>query len=188
RQGVSVIVEQVTHSGWSLAQHAKCDDTLRRIRNRHWDVVILQEQSRIPSQPVKRTFRMLPAVRQLANLARAHGAEAVLYQTWGYRDGDSFRKNDDFIKMTARVRDGYHEAASHAGDLRVLPVGDAWENAMSNGDGWDLFQADGMHPSRRGNQLTAAVLFRELFPSHENQALGIKQMPAAASANFSGSP
>jgi len=163
RNGHRLRVGQVTHGGWTLEQHRRNGETLRAIREGGWDVVVLQEQSRIPSQPIKRLHAMYPAVRELAETARSHGAVPVLYQTWGYRDGDPHRGGDDFHAMTARVREGYHKAASRAGGLHVIPAGDAWEREMTAGRGSALFMDDGSHPTREGYRLTASVFHDALL-------------------------
>ena len=87
-EGVKLRIKQVTHGGWTLKQHAENDATLRAIREGDWDYVVIQEQSLIPSQPLKRTHAMFPNVRKLADEARKAGAVPVLYQTWGRRDGN----------------------------------------------------------------------------------------------------
>ena len=163
RNGRQLRVGQVTNGGWTLERHATNEPTLRAIREGGWDVVVLQEQSRIPSQPIKRMLAMFPAVHELAEIARSHGAVPVLYQTWGYRDGDPHRRGDDFHAMTGRVREGYHAAARHAGGLQVIAAGDAWEREMSAGRGSKLFQKDGSHPTLVGNRLTAEVFYDALF-------------------------
>jgi hypothetical protein len=163
RNGVKLRIGQVTHGGWTLEKHSRNEETLRAIREGAWDVVVLQEQSRIPSQPVRRAIAMFPYLRQLADEARAHGAVPVLYQTWGYLDGDPHSAGDDFHAMTARVREGYRAAAQYAGDLKVIPAGDAWEREMSAGRGRRLFMEDGSHPSPQGNRITAETFHRELL-------------------------
>ena len=87
--GRKLRVAQVTHGGWSLAQHVEDGEALHEIREGGWDVVVIQEQSRIPAVPARRTREMIPKVRVLAREARAAGAVPVLYQTWGRRDGDA---------------------------------------------------------------------------------------------------
>lgn len=152
---------RVAHDSWSLDRHATDPKTLATIREGGWDVVVLQEQSRVPSVSWMREWRMVPAVGKLAAEARAAGAVPVLYQTWGYRDGDPARREDDFIAMNARVRDGYRGAA-HATGLAVVPVGDAWEREIRAGRGDHLFRPDGKHPSVEGDQLTAGVFVEAL--------------------------
>lgn len=165
RHGRKLRVEQVTNSGWTLEQHAANEETLRMIREGNWDVVVLQEQSRIPSQPFKRIHAMFPHVRNLADEARTAGAVPVLYQTWGRRDGDEWSiVKDDFHAMNQRLREGYRQAALAAGGLTVVPAGDAWEQEVSAGRGESLFMPDGSHPTARGDDLTARVFFETLFP------------------------
>lgn len=163
--GVKVRVAQVTNGGWTLAQHAENEKTLAKIREGGWDVVVIQEQSRIPSLAGSRDRVMFPQVRKLAEEARAQGAKPVLYQTWGYRDGDKRRPgNDDFQAMTRRLREGYQGAARAAGGLTVVPVGDAWEKEFAAGRGDLLFQPDGSHPTAHGDEVTARAFFETLFP------------------------
>ena len=158
-----VVVGNVTNGGWTLEQHVKDGAALKEIRKGGWDVVVLQEQSRIPSLSNTRERRMFPNVKVLADEARGQGAVPVLYQTWGYREGDSDREGDDFHAMTGRLREGYKEAAESAGGLLVVPVGDAWEREAWSGGLERLYQEDGSHPSRAGDKITAETFFQTLF-------------------------
>ena len=159
--GVNFHATQQAHSGWSLARHSRDAETLQVLRGRPWDIVVLQEQSRIPSQRIKRHTHMVPSVMQLAREARASGAMPVLYQTWGYRDGDERRFHDDFFAMNQRLREGCHAAARVEG-LSIVRVGDAWEGEMKKGRGARLFMPDGLHPSRAGVRLNAQVFYEAL--------------------------
>ncbi|MCP5546581.1 MAG: SGNH/GDSL hydrolase family protein [Akkermansiaceae bacterium] len=161
REGSRWDVGRVTRGGWTLEKHVENPETLAAIRNGKWDVVVLQEQSRIPSVPWQRKTRMIPAARKLAAEVRAAGAVPVFYQTWGYRGGDEWRKGDDFAAMNARLREGYGEAGETLG-MQVVPVGDAWEREVRAGRGGRLFDADGKHPSEAGDEVTARVFLERL--------------------------
>lgn len=100
---------------------------------------------------------MVPNLRKLVAEARKAGAIPVLYQTWGYRDGDPKVAGDDFFAMNRRVREGYLACSNEIGGLPVIPAGVAWELEAKNGKLADLFVADGSHPSAKGNALTASV-------------------------------
>ena len=163
QNGQRLRIGQVTNGGWSLRQHANDNTTLRAIHKGAWDVVVLQEASRIPSQCFKRQMAMFPAVKELSDQVRVRGATPVLYQTWGYREGDPYHKNDDFHSMTDRVREGCHAAAQYAGGLQVIAVGDAWQREMSAGRGDNLFEQDGSHPSKHGNRITAETFYKTLL-------------------------
>jgi hypothetical protein len=163
-QGKQVRVGHATYGRWTLKMHAANGPTLRKIRDGRWDVVVIQEQSEIPAMPArKRAAAMFPPLHQLVRETRQSGAVPVLYQTWGRRDGDPKLRQDDFHAMNARLRAGYQAAAKNAGSLVVVPVGDAWENEISAGQGGGLFMDDGSHPTPRGNELIAETFFAAFF-------------------------
>ncbi len=169
-RGVRVRTGHSTHGGWTLAQHAKHEPTLRKIRDGRWDVVVFQEQSLLPARPRGvREREMHPPLHELVAEARRSGAVPVLYQTWGRRDGNPGTLGDDFHAMTARLRHGYVEAARSVGNVFVVPVGDAWEKAFQNGLAAELFDPDGSHPAPVGEQLIARVFADTLLggaPGH----------------------
>ncbi len=162
--GKKVRTGHATYGGWTLKQHCENQATLRKIRDGRWDVVVIQEQSEIPARPAgKRAEAMFPPLRQLVRLVRQQDAVPILYQTWGRRDGDRKIRGDDFHAMTRRLRECYRAAAENAGDILVVPVGDAWEAEFSAGRGTALFMDDGSHPTPLGNDLTAATFYKAIF-------------------------
>ena len=115
-----------------------------------------------------RRFRMRPALAKLAREVRAAGAVPLLMQTWGYRHGDSSQAHDDFHKMTERLRQGTRTEAARV-KLAVVPVGDVWQNEVRQGRADDLFDRDGYHPTRIGNQTTAQAVYDVLFAEPNSQ-------------------
>jgi hypothetical protein len=163
-QGKKLRVGHATYGGWTLKQHCENAATLRKIRDGQWDIVVIQEQSEIPSWPPrKRDHAMFPPLRKLVCLVREEGAIPILYQTWGRRDGDKNIHHDDFLAMNRRLRLGYQAASQNAGGLVIVPVGDAWEDEVSAGRGSALFVEDGSHPSPSGDQLTAKAFYKTVF-------------------------
>ncbi len=162
--GKNVKTGHATYGGWSLARHSKNEPTLRKLRGRRWDIVVIQDYSLHPSQGKReRALTMDPAVRFFVSEARSLGAVPLLYQTWGRRDGDPEVEGDDFFKMNDRVRHGYQAAARSAGGVRIVPVGNAWEEEYKAGRGHELFVEDGSHPSDYGNLITAQEFYRVIF-------------------------
>jgi hypothetical protein len=150
-----------TYGGWHLSQHVAHQPTLRKLRSQKWDLVVIQEQSLLPSlSEWQRRKKMDPAVKLLADEAREIGAIPLLYQTWGRRDGAPGIPKDDFFQMNQRVCQGYRRAAKHAGGVFIVPAGDAWEEVFKRGNGHQLFHPDGSHPSSLGDQVTAKEFFR----------------------------
>jgi hypothetical protein len=159
-----VRVGSATHGGWTLEQHAAHDPTLKKLRSRDWDVVVIQEQSLRPAlKESDRRAVMDPAVRFFVEQAKTIGATPILYQTWGRRDGRDWLEDDDFFKMNARIREGYRSAAKRAGGVTVAPAGDAWEREFLAGRGQELFHEDGTHPSEFGDMVTAEVFYETIF-------------------------
>ncbi len=166
--GRKVVVESVTRGGWTLKRHAGSKQTLARIREGGWDVVVMQEQSQIPSfGREQRSREMIPHARTLVSEIRKVGAVPVFFQTWGRRDGDRSNKksfpDDSFEKMQARLVTGYQEAAAAVEGVLVVPVGEAWAREMREGRGKRLFARDGSHPSEAGVNLSARVFHSFLF-------------------------
>ena len=163
-RGRKVRVGHSTYGGWTLAKHVEHSPTLEKLRKGKWDVVVIQEQSLIPARNEGlRRVAMDPAVSFLVSEARAAGAVPLLYQTWGRRDGDPDFPGDDFIEMNSRVRRGYRAASENAGNVAIVPAGDAWEREFMAGRGRDLFIDDGSHPSSYGNEITAREFYRVIF-------------------------
>jgi len=166
QHGKTLRIGHATYGGWTLSKQAANKATLKKIREGHWDVVVIQEQSIIPSLPTwQRNFKMFPPLQELATEARQSGAIPVLYQTWGRRDGNPQVRGDDFFAMTGRIRKGYSAASAAMGNLVIVPAGDDWEKAARAGKKKELFLDDGSHPSEIGNEITAHTFYRTLFGS-----------------------
>ena len=158
-------------------------NTTLRNPNIDWDYVLLQDQSQVPSLPTNDTFwqaSMNGAVNISTEVA-AEGSETVLFMTWGRRSGESgpqwhqYNINQNYTIMQERLADGYTSYAeniSAAGNtVWIAPVGlafktihDAVEDSGSDPTQsgnlfYDLYDADGSHPSLQGSYLSACVLY-----------------------------
>ena len=168
-EGRNAYVEQMTKGGWTLAQHAGSKETLAKIASRKWDVVVMQEQSLIPSfPPGQRNARMLPPLKRLVAEIERAGALPALYQTWGRRDGDrqnaAIFPNDTFTAMNDRLSACFKAVRLAVPSLTGVPAGDAWAERTKAGQGPALYNPkDGSHPSAQGNYLTAAVFYSTFF-------------------------
>jgi hypothetical protein len=163
--GKRIRVGGATQNGWTLARHAQHEATLHTIRTGSWDVVILQEFSSLPStSALIRRARMTPALSALVHEVRNSGAIPMLMQTWGYQAGDPEHPDDDFVAMTARLRQGTQAEAARL-RIPVIHVGDAWAQHRMEGRAGELFQEDGRHPTLTGNRTTALACYQALFPN-----------------------
>lgn len=148
--------------GWTLAQHAGSPATAAKLAAASWDIVVLQEQSQVPSVEEFRQTEMYPAARQLVSSIRNRGARPLFYLTWGRRDGWPENGMADYASMQASIDQGY---AAIGADQRVAiaPVGDAWATLVTYGTGAPLWQEDGSHPTEAGTYLAACVFYATIF-------------------------
>jgi hypothetical protein len=160
------IFEFITPGGRTLEQHLANPNTIDRIRNGNWDIVVLQDQSQTPALfPGK----FEKAARQLNHLITEAGALTAFYQTWGRRDGD--RQNPDRFPDYATMQDALTKAygkTAHDLEATLIPVGSAW-HALREGHpdlGRQLYKNDGSHPSSQGAYLAACLFYAILF--HDN--------------------
>jgi hypothetical protein len=158
-----VLAVQYTPGGSTLADALKDRRVTHLISSEHWDAVVLQDQSQLPSLPDWRASEMLPSVGQLGALTRFDGALPMLFETWGYRDGDAmnFPEGDTYAAMQRRLRDGY-AIAGRLNHLPIAPVGDAWQLALAHDPSLSLWSSDDEHPSTLGSYLAAVTLWQEL--------------------------
>jgi hypothetical protein len=153
-----IFAVSLTAPGRQLRQFAGDEQLARLLHEVHWDVVVLQEQSQIPSfSAADRAREFDPYVERLADEIRAAGAQPLLFVTWGHRTGD--RRNvegDTYAAMQERVDSGYLNAAREA-RAALAPVGPAWAEALARRPQLELWASDGTHPSRAGSYLAACV-------------------------------
>jgi hypothetical protein len=133
----------------SLEDHWRRGDALRAIRRGGWTFVVLQQG---PSALPESRVLLVDYTRRFDTEIRKGGARTALYMVWPSRD----RRGD-----RAGVHESYTAAARAVGGI-VLPVGDAFRDALRGGGGDALFAGDGFHPSAAGTQLAARVIVETL--------------------------
>jgi hypothetical protein len=148
--------------GWTLLDHSHSSDTRSVLAGGKWDIVVLQEQSEIPSIDSMRQAFMYPGARDLVPMIRDDGARPMFFVTWGHRNGWPINGLRDYAAMQSAIDDGYLFIA-HDQNAAVAPVGFAWD-AVAN-QSWDggLWQEDGSHPTTKGTYLAAAVFYAAVF-------------------------
>jgi hypothetical protein len=156
----AIFAAQYAAPGWSLQNASRDDGLTALLHDVRWNVVVLQEQSQIPSfSPYERDREMLPFAHELVDDIRASVARPMLFMTWGYEDGDQENVPEDtFTAMQARLAEGYSDLAAEM-SVPVAPVGLAWAEALRRDPELELWESDGKHPSRLGSYLTACVFY-----------------------------
>ncbi|HEX2618290.1 MAG TPA: DUF4886 domain-containing protein, partial [Flavobacteriales bacterium] len=168
--GDTVDVSSSAPGGYTFEAHWEYAPTQTAIASRPWDVVVLQEQSQIPSFPDGMSLSSsFNSARLLVERIKQNRecTLPVFYMTWGRENGDD--QNCDFWPpvctydgMQQLLRERYLAMAT-ANHARTSPVGVAWKQVRDTAPQIDLYADDGSHPSVEGTYLAACVFYSTLF-------------------------
>lgn len=160
--GHRVEVGTAAENGWTLADQAGSSATAAKLASAKWDIVVLQEQSQLPSVEQFRQAQMYPAARRLIQAIRNQGAQPMLFLTWARRDGWPENGMPNYSSMQSAIDSGYLTIA-HEQQAAVAPVGDAWSTLVGTEGTPALWQQDGSHPTEAGTYLAACVFYAAVF-------------------------
>lgn len=160
--GHEVETGMLAQGGMTLADHDRASETQRVLATSHWDFVVVQEQSLIPSVEPSRSVAMYPAARSLVQKIRTAGAAPVFFMAWARRGGWPERGFANYDSMQAEIERGYLDIAREL-HAPVAPVGVAWRQAVQRSPAVNLWQDDGSHPSLQGTYLAACVFYAVIF-------------------------
>ena len=191
--GLSYIVSLETQGGKTLGFHY---DQRRRLIDRAWDVVVLQEYSTLDPDRPGDPASYLRDVGRLSALMRARNpaVRIELMATWTRADQTYRPAGHWYGQPVTRMADDLRAAADRAraaipGIAGVLPVGQAWNRAFAAGvadpdpyDGKpfgqiDLWSHDQYHASTGGYYLEALVVFGRVT-GVDPRSLGRKERAA----------
>lgn len=168
----SVFVDSYTAGGQILDTYANATAPQNKIKEGNWDIVILQEQSQIPTIPYYKENLMYPAARQLEDTIRKYNpcATIMMFMTWGRRFGGQQCDSDgthcspvfaDFSHMQDSLASAYTGIANEI-QASVAPVGRAWEDIILN-TSTVLHTGDNSHPNNNGSYLAACVFYAMIW-------------------------
>lgn len=156
-----------TLSGGRLQEHTAQLKNILSAKNANWDTVVLQPHSNEAiSKNRAKAFEL--ALSEQVNIVRNAGAEPLLFMTWAYK-GDN--------EMHKQLLKAYTEAGAKY-DLRLIPVGNAFQKAQQHLPNIELYVADVLsvdanghltyrtdikHPSPAGSYLAACVFYAALY-------------------------
>ncbi len=147
--------EAVTAGGASLRRHWNAGKALELIRRGSWDYVVLQEQSTLP---IKNRARFAESVRLFDDEIRRCGARTVLYLTWA---------REAAPQTQAILDEAIASIARELGAI-VVPVGPAWQAAMTGHPDQRLYDKDGSHPTLAGSWVAAREFCKTLLQERRN--------------------
>ncbi len=156
--------------GYTFQQHTLLGATLTGIASQPWDIVVLQEQSQVPSfPPAQVATDCYPYARVLDSMVDENDSciETMFMMTWGRKNGDAMNCPTypvvcTYGGMQGRLRDSYLEMAQN-NHASVAPMGAAWKIVIDSFPAIDLYQVDESHPSVAGSYLQACVFYASIF-------------------------
>ena len=186
--GDALEYESNTPGGCTFAQHCT-NRSMSLIQQGGWDVVVLQEQSQLPSFPQSQVeVEVFPYAQQLVDAVYSHNpeGEAMFYMTWGRKYGDQqnapyFPVLGTYEGMDSMLYERYMYMARQY-DASVCPVGRVWRYLRTNNPEIELYQSDGSHPSLAGSYAAACAFYTLIFhrsPQHITYQPEIEAVNAA---------
>lgn len=146
---LNIETSSLTKGGYTLEKFLSEKTTLDVIRKGKFDVVVLQEQSK---RPVSDKKKMHEAVRTLNAEIKKSKARTVLFMTWG---------RAHLPEMIEPLSEAYIEIGKEL-NVKVAPVGLAWQKSLKTQPELSLHSEDKSHPSQPGTYLAACELYATL--------------------------
>jgi len=141
--------DRVVRGGASLKVMWEKTKARVMISEEAYDIVVLQED--IPETNIESFYKY---ARKFDSLIRQSGARPVFFMAWAY-------KRLDWISMKEIA--GAHRTIGAQLGARIAPVGIAWEKAMKERPGVNMYARDKEHPSIQGTYLALYVLYSTIF-------------------------
>lgn len=161
-----------TPGGCTFQGHCN-NNSMSMICQGGWDIVVLQEQSQLPSFPQNQVEQVcFPYAQQLVDSIYAHNpcAEPMFYMTWGRKNGDQqntpyFPVLGTYEGMDSMLCERYIYMAE-TNDAALCPVGRVWRYLRTYHPDIELYQSDESHPSIAGTYAAACSFYVMFF--HRN--------------------
>lgn len=157
----AVTVDGVFRSGATLKMLWEEKNTLRKIRSRQWDHIVLQERGRLGGiikdgiVHVGDPKEFFSYAAKFNAMARENKSKVVLYCPPPFVGPKFF---DDVRKL-----DAAYTKAGRAMHAPVIHSGTAFAAAIKKQPQTKLIERDGQHPNSLGTYLIAALFYRKLI-------------------------
>lgn len=158
-----------TPGGCTFMQHCS-NQSMSMIQQGTWDIVVLQEQSQLPSFPQWQVEQeCFPYAQRLVDSIRSNNpnAEPMFYMTWGRRNGDQDNASEFPVLGTYEGMDSMlcerYTYMAETNNASLCPVGRVWRYLRTNNPDIELYASDGSHPSVAGTYAAACAFYVMFF-------------------------
>lgn len=150
--GRKISVETIAFPNYSLEDHWNDGKIQTMIASGKYNFVIVQQG---PSSQDEGRVMLQDYGAKLAKLCSQHKTKLVFYMVWpaisNYKSFDGVIQN-------------YTDAATHAKAI-LCPVGKRWKEYIDTTNDYLYYGPDGFHPSLKGSEVAAAIIYKTLFPN-----------------------
>lgn len=140
--------DKVAPGGEHLSEHYAKGNAMRKIKDRNWDIVVLQEYS---NGSIVNKSDFFKYSKNFVEVIRSRGTKPLFYLTFSYKDNP---------EMLPLLLNSYKTIARNL-DCEIVPVGIAWQKVCDDRRDIELY-TDFKHPSKNGTYLIASVFFSYL--------------------------
>ncbi|MDF5712162.1 MAG: SGNH/GDSL hydrolase family protein [Nostoc sp. S4] len=150
KEAKTLKTEMVVVAGATLNSHWKRGEALKLIKAKHWDYVVLQEQSILPITNPQEMYEYASLFD--AEIKRVN-SQTVFYLTWARQNQSETQKilTDSYMSIAQKL------------NAKVAPVGIVWQNIREANSQLSLYTSDGSHPSPIGSYVAACVFYTTFY-------------------------
>jgi hypothetical protein len=149
-KGLNIKVETLALPNYALIDHLSDGKLQTMIATKKYNYVIVQQGP--SSQPEGREM-LLEAAPKIKELCTANGAQLAFYMVWP--------AHDNYYNFDGVIRN-YTEAATMTNSI-LCPVGTVWKEYIDRTNDLSYYGSDLFHPSLKGTQVAAEVIFDSIF-------------------------
>lgn len=162
----STVVEKMTMDGYTMQQHSENSNTLSKMNERDWDIIVFQENtSEAANNPMGATVGM----QDLRFKISGSETRLFLFMTWAYEAQPG---------MLSALKTTYENTAPLVSGT-IVPVGIAFQNILDDSENViSLYNPDGIHPSLEGTFLASAMFYAAIYeedPRLNNYTAGLSE-------------
>jgi hypothetical protein len=134
----SLYIESLSYPGVTLEWQEHNPDTLQALKNRLWDVVVLQEQS---SRSFDDQSAYYQSLERFLPLVREHARKIILYAI----------SSHDWPQSQQEELDLFNACAAKKYNLQLAAISDLWRAIEMRFPDFPLYESDRHHPGKAAN-------------------------------------
>jgi hypothetical protein len=152
-RGIKVTTEELAFPNYALEDHWTNGELQKRIATYKYQYVVVQQG---PSSQADGRAMLLDYGKRIKSLCDQHNSQLAFFMVWPARDN-----TENFEGVITN----YTDAAKMTGSL-LCPVGKVWREHFEATQDYSYYGPDGFHPSLKGSEVAAEVIYESLSVVH----------------------